>query len=479
MKRLALIAKKIQRTENGIEQRHFLGDDENQPLTQKEPAMAEQAVQRKGFLSWYFDMNLLVRISGGLIAGAIVGIALAYMPASAGPFVAYTKFFGDLFIRLLQMIVVPVIFFSLVTGAASISPTQLGRVGAKTLLFYLILVIFAICIGLALANIFQPGLGLSLIGAAEAKGRAANAPSLSSIFLNIVPTNPLDALAKGQVLPIIFFSLMFGIGLSVIRASSNETLARQGDMLFDIWTAAAEVMYRIVAGIMQYAPVGIFFLIAGVFAVQGPKVIGPLFYVLGITYLGFALHILLGFGGALVLHRLSFIKFLKGAEEAIVTAFVTRSSNATLPISLRVSEQNLGVPRTISSFSLPIGATINMDGTAIYLSICSMFIGFAVGRPLTFDQQITVMITATLGAVGAAGVPGAGVIMLLMVLESVGLKVEAGTTVAAAYAMMLGIDAIMDMGRTCLNVTGDIVAAVVVAKHEKALDMDKWQKKTV
>ncbi len=437
--------------------------------------MAENVAQKNGFLSWYFNINLLARISGALVAGAVVGIALAYSPGTAGPFVAYTKFFGDIFIRLLQMIVVPVIFFSLVTGAASIAPAQLGRVGLKTLLFYAILVVFAICIGLALANIFKPGLGLDLVGAAGAQGKAAAAPPLSTIFLNIVPTNPLDALAKGQVLPIIFFSLMFGIGLSLIRASSNETLARQGDMLFNIWTAAAEVMYKIVAGIMQYAPVGVFFLISGVFAVQGPKVIGPLFYVMGIAYLGFVLHVILGFGGAIVLHRLSFFKFLKGAEEAMVTAFVTRSSNATLPISLRVSEQNLGVPRTISSFSLPIGATINMDGTAIYLAVTSMFIAFAVGKPLTYDQQFTVLITATLGAVGAAGVPGAGAIMLLMVLESVGLKVEAGTAVAAAYAMMLGIDAIMDMGRTCLNVTGDIVAAVVVSKHEKALDLSKWE----
>ena len=436
--------------------------------------MVEQATPKKGFLSWYFNINLLVRISTALIVGAITGIILAYMPEKAASFVGYTKIFGDIFIRLLQMIVVPVIFFSLITGAASIAPAQLGRVGLKTLVFYAVLVVVAITIGLGLSNILKPGDGLDLVGIAGSQGKAADAPALSTILLNIIPTNPIDALAKGQVLPIIFFALVFGIGLSIIRASSDETLSKSGDTLFHMCSACAETMYKVVGGIMQYAPIGIFFLISSVFAIQGPKVIGPLFFVLGVAYLGFVIHIIVGFGGALVLHKLSFFKFMKGAEEAIITAFVTRSSNATLPISLRVAEEKLGVPRKISSFSLPIGATINMDGTAIYLAVCSMFIGFAVGQPLTFDQQLTVLITASLGAIGAAGVPGAGVLMLLLVLESVGLKVEAGSAVAAAYAMMIGIDTIMDMGRTCLNVTGDIVAAVVVSKHEDALDESVW-----
>jgi Na+/H+-dicarboxylate symporter len=233
-------------------------------------------------------------------------------------------------------------------------------------------------------------------------------------------------------------------------------------------------MYKIVGGVMQYAPIGVFFLISGVFATQGPRVIGPLVFVMFIAYVAFILHVVIGFGGSLTLFGLSFVKFLRGAQEAMITAFVTRSSNATLPISLRVSEDNLGVPRSISSFTLPIGATINMDGTAIYLAIGSMFIAFAIGKPLTMDQQLVVLLTATLGSIGAAGVPGAGAIMMLMVLESVNLKVEPGTAVAAAYAMMLGVDALFDMGRTCLNVTGDIVAATVVSKHEGELDMSKW-----
>jgi Na+/H+-dicarboxylate symporters len=181
------------------------------------------------------------------------------------------------------------------------------------------------------------------------------------------------------------------------------------------------------------------------------------------------------YGGLLSVFRLGFFKFLKGANEAMITAFVTRSSSGTLPITLRCAEENLGAPRSIASFTLPLGATINMDGTAIYLGVCAMFIGNAIGQPLSFSQQLTVIITATLASIGTAGVPGAGAIMLLMVLESIGLKVTEGSAVAAAYAMILGIDALLDMGRTCINVTGDMAGTAIIAKTEKELDLAKWK----
>jgi len=192
------------------------------------------------------------------------------------------------------------------------------------------------------------------------------------------------------------------------------------------------------------------------------------------VYLALIALTIIGYGGMLAVFRLGLFKFLKGANEALITAFVTRSSNGTLPVTMRVSEEQLGIPRSISSFTLPLGATINMNGTAIYLGVCAMFIGYAIGQPLTFAQQMTVVTTATLAAIGTAGVPGAGAIMLLMVLESIGLKVEAGSAVAAAYAMILGIDALLDMGRTCLNVGGDIACTAIVAKTEGELDMTKW-----
>ncbi|HSV57103.1 MAG TPA: cation:dicarboxylase symporter family transporter, partial [Magnetospirillaceae bacterium] len=194
------------------------------------------------------------------------------------------------------------------------------------------------------------------------------------------------------------------------------------------------------------------------------------------VYLGLIIHMVFVYGGFLAIFRLGLIRFLKNANEAMVTAFVTRSSAATLPITLRVAEEKLGIPRTTSSFTLPLGATINMDGTALYQGVCVMFIAFAVGQPLTMNQQLTVVLTAVLASIGTAGVPGAGAIMLLMVLESVGLKVVEGSAVAAAYAMVLGIDAILDMGRTCMNVTGDLVGTSIVTKADKELDMTKWAK---
>lgn len=435
--------------------------------------MAE--AKKRGALDWYFKTNLLARILIGLVLGAIVGIILGFFPDSVKPFVDNTKFFGDLFIRLLKMIVVPVILFSLIAGAASIAPSRLGRVGVKIMVYYILTSAFAVLIGLIFANIFQPGAGLSVAGDVAVKGTQAAPPTIVQILLNIIPTNPFESLMKGDVLPVIFFAVVFGIGLSYIKDSKQQALARSGAVLLDAVNAAAETIYVIVNGIMQYAPIGVFVLIAQVFALQGAKAIGPLLMVTLAVYAGLITHLVVTYGGLLSVYKLGFWKFLKGANEAMITAFVSRSSNATLPVTMRCSEENLGIPRSISSFTLPLGATINMDGTAIYLGVCAMFIGFATNQPLTINQQLTVIITATLASIGTAGVPGAGAIMLIMVLESVGLKVTEGSAVAAAYAMILGIDALLDMGRTSMNVTGDMVGSAIVAKTEKELDLTKWK----
>ena len=427
-------------------------------------------------LSWYFKPNLLSRILIGLVLGAIVGIALGYgSPETVKAFVDNTKFFGDLFIRLLKMIVVPVILFSLIAGAASIAPSRLGRVGVKIMAYYLATSALAVAIGLAFANVFQPGAGMGIVGDAAVQGKAAEAPTISQILLNIVPTNPAESLAKGDVLPIIFFAVLFGLAIAYVKDSKDPVVAKGADTLFQLVNAGAETMYKIVRGIMEYAPIGVFFLIAMVFAQQGAKALGPLLFVTLTVYVGLLVHLVISYGGIMAVAGLGFFKFLKGANEAMITAFVTRSSGGTLPVTMRCSEEKLGIPRNISSFTLPLGATINMDGTAIYLGVCAMFIGYATGNPLTMDQQLTVIITATLASIGTAGVPGAGAIMLLMVLESIGMKVEAGSAIAAAYAMILGIDALLDMGRTCLNVGGDMAGSAIVAKSEGELELAKWQ----
>ncbi|MDL2272551.1 dicarboxylate/amino acid:cation symporter [Desulfovibrio sp. OttesenSCG-928-I05] len=428
-------------------------------------------------MSWYFGTNLLIRIMAGLVLGAVVGIFMAFSasPETVASFVGYTKFFGDIFVNLLKMIVVPVIFLSLIAGAASITPGQLGRVGLKTLLYYLITSIISISIGLTVALLLQPGVGLGITGAEGIAGKAATAPPLSTVLLNIVPTNIIASLSKGDVLPIIFFALVFGISLAILRDNKDDHVSKYATMLYNLIATAAETMYLIVRGIMQYAPIGVFVLISVVFAQQGPKVIGPLVFLTLCVYLGLVLHLFVGYGAVLGVFKLSIFNFLRKGNEPPIMAFVTRSSSATLPVTMRVTEENLGVPRSISSFALPIGATVNMDGTAIYLAICTVFIGNAVGMPLQFDQLVTLTVVATLAAIGAAGVPGAGALMMLMVLEAIGMPVEAGSAVAAAYAMILGMDALFDMGRTCLNVTGDMIGVIAVSKSEGQLDTSKWQ----
>ena len=243
--------------------------------------------------------------------------------------------------------------------------------------------------------------------------------------------------------------------------------------LFSVFDGLAEAMYLIVKGVLQYAPIGVFALIAVVFGKQGAAAVGPLGTVTLAAFLGYVFHVVVVYGIILMINKISPVKFFKGARTPMITAFVTRSSSGTLPVTMKTMDENFGVSKNVYSFTLPLGATINMDGTAIYQGVCALFIGFAIGMPLSFGQQITVIITAVLASIGTAGVPGAGAIMLLMVLNSVGLPVEAGTPVAAAYAMILGIDAILDMGRTAVNVTGDMTGTLVVAKSEKQVDLSK------
>ncbi|AER66231.1 sodium:dicarboxylate symporter [Thermovirga lienii DSM 17291] len=422
-----------------------------------------------GLFSWYFNTNLLLRILIGLVLGGIVGLV-------AGESILWVAPFGSLFVRLLKMIVMPVILTTLVVGAASISPAELGKVGIKIVIYYLVTSAFAVAVGLLMGNVFKPGLGLDLSNIGEAAGKAIQKPSLVDTLLNIIPTNPFSALSGGAVLPTIFFAIIFGIGISYLKISKEERLKKAGDILFNVFDGAAEVMYLIVRWVLQYAPIGVFALIAVVFAKQGPKVVGPLGTVTLACFLGYILHTVVVYGGLLTLSGLNFFKFLSGAKEAMITAFVTRSSSGTLPVTMKCAEENLGVSKQVYSFTLPLGATINMDGTAIYQGVCVLFIAFAVGMPLDLTQQLTVILTAVLASIGTAGVPGAGAIMLLMVLQSVGLSMDEGSAVAAAYAMILGIDAILDMGRTCINVTGDLTGTTIVAKTEKLLNMSKWGK---
>ncbi|WP_169766945.1 dicarboxylate/amino acid:cation symporter [Campylobacter curvus] len=427
--------------------------------------------QKGGIFSFYFRSNLLVRILIGLIVGAIFGIIFQ----NAGQAIGFLQPFGDLFIRLLKMIMVPVIVCTLIVGTSSISPAQLGKVGIKIIIFYLITSLFAIIIGLFVGAVIAPGEGMMLENIAGT-AKEVKAPTLVQILLDIVPTNPFGSVAKGEVLPTICFCVFFGIALAFCRDSKDEKIKNSADIVFSFFEGMSEVMFKVVGWVMQYAPIGVFALIFIVFSKSGADAFGPLLSVTISVYIGLLLQIVLVYCVICLIYKLSPIKFLKKVRPPMVTAFVTRSSGATIPVSMETAEKDMGVPRSIFGFTIPVGATINMDGTTIYLGVCAIFIANIVGVPLNFSQQLTVVLTAVLASIGTAGVPGAGAIMLLMVLESVGLKVEAGSVVAIAYGMILGIDAILDMGRTSMNVVGDMVGAVIVAKSENELDMEAWNR---
>ncbi|AEH24840.1 dicarboxylate/amino acid:cation symporter [Pyrococcus yayanosii] len=419
-----------------------------------------------GILKKYLEYPVLQKILIGLIVGAVFGLVMGHY-GHADAVKTYIKPFGDLFVRLLKMLVMPIVFASLVVGAASISPARLGRVGAKIVVYYLLTSAFAVTLGIVMARVFNPGANLKLV-VEGAKFEPKQAPPLVETLLNIVPTNPFNALANGQVLPTIFFAIVLGIALSYLMNSKDERIKNSATTLYRAIDGLAEAVYKIVAGVMQYAPIGVFALIAYVMASYGVKVIGDLAKVTTAVYVGLILQIVLVYMVLLKIFGIDPIKFLAKAKDAMLTAFVTRSSSGTLPVTMRVAD-DMGISKGIYSFTLPLGATINMDGTALYQGVTTFFIANAIGVGLSISQQLTIVLTAVLASIGTAGVPGAGAIMLAMVLESVGLPLT-NPSVAAAYAMILGIDAILDMGRTMVNVTGDLTGTAIVAKTEGELD---------
>lgn len=428
---------------------------------------------KKGLFDWYFKSNLLIRILIGLILGAIFGIVFS----GNETLIAFFKPFGDIFIRLLKMIVIPVITFTLISGTSSISPKSLGRVGIKIIIFYLVTSFFAICVGLIFGNLLAPGAGMDLASQMGATGKELTPPpSLINLLVGIIPKNPFSAFTDGVVLSVICFSLFFGIALAYLKDSDDVTTKESAMVVSKFFEGCTNIMFKIIHWIMEYAPIGVFALIYAVFAKQGAAAFGPLASVTATVYIALIAQGLIIYGIIAYIFKLSPLRFFKKVRSPLITAFVTRSSGGTLPVSMETADEEMGVKKGVYSFTLPLGATINMDGTTIYLGVCAMFIANAVGIPLTFSQQSIIVLTAVLASVGTAGVPGAGAIMLLMVLNSIGLEVESGSAVAAAYAMIFGIDALLDMGRTAMNVTGDMLGTTVVAKSENDLNMDTWNK---
>ena len=412
------------------------------------------------------DKNLTRKILIAMLAAAVLG-TVAHLAgwSGAGKETAFQLYVvdniayivGRAFISLLQMLVVPLVFTSLVCGMASIADgASVGRMGLKTIGLYLCTTLLAVTMALLVGQIIQPGEGAGLIAGTEAAMQAKVAPDLKDVLLDMVPRNPLAALANGAMLQIIIFALMFGYTLTLTGDS--------GERVRNIFEDFNQMFMRLVFFVVALAPYGAFALLFGVFANTGPQVFGDLavyfFTLIFLLLLQFALVyslLLRAFTG------LSPIQLVKQLRPALLFAFTTSSSNATLPITLATLLKRVGVKREVASFTLPIGATVNMDGTAIMQGIAVVFISNAYGIDLNLAQYLQIIALATMMSIGTAGVPSAGLIMLSTVLVQVGLPLE-------GIGIILAIDRLLDMCRTVVNITGDSVITTIVGKSEDAFD---------
>lgn len=408
-------------------------------------------------------MGLSTQIFAALLIGAVIGVLIHYaMPSGTikdkvlVEGVLYVV--GQGFIRLMQMLVVPLVFCSLVCGSMAIGDTKtLGKVGIKTIGFYLATTALAVIVALTSANIINPGIGLDMDAVQTTEVTAASqSTNIVDTLLNIIPKNPIGSMANGDMLPIIVFALFVGIMLAKL-GSKASTVA-------NFFSQFNDVMMEMTMAIMKIAPIGVLCLIARTFATVGFAAFKPMLKYMGNVTLALAIQCFIVYQILLfVFTRLNPLKFIKKFAPVMGFAFSTATSNATIPMSIETLHKKIGVSKQISSFTIPLGATVNMDGTSIMQGVAVVFIAQAYGIPLTMGNLATVVVTATLASIGTAGVPSVGLVTLAMVLSSVGLPTE-------GIALIMGIDRILDMLRTAVNITGDAVCTTIVSHQEGALD---------
>lgn len=401
-------------------------------------------------LRFWFAIPLWQRVIGALVLGIVVGLLW-------GPDAASIKWIGDFFVRAIRMLVVPLIFFSIVAGVASIGDLRkLGAVGWRALLLFVVTGQIAVWLGLGLGTFFGPGKGLDTSAMARGPTPEPSQTTATDMILSIIPENPVQVMADGQVLPLIVFALLVGVGI-VMAKEQGEPAAR-------IFDSGAVVMQKVTSIVMELTPFGVFALMAWVAGTLGQDALFALARLVALNYLGCLLLILVVYTGIVrLLAKLPVKDFFRGMVDAIAVAYSTASSNATLPVTLRCTQRNLGVSRPTSSFVVSLGATINMDGTAMYLGLATLFGAQIFGVDLTFADYILISVLATLGSVGAAGIPGAGLIMMALVFGAVGVPLE-------TIAFVAGVDRIMDMMRTATNVTGDAAVTTAVAVMTDEID---------
>lgn len=394
-------------------------------------------------------VNLSIWILTGLVLGVLAGLVLQSVPETAQ---TVLRPIGTLFLNIVKLLIVPLVFSSITVGVCGLGDAKsVGRVGGKTIVFYLFTTALAVTVGLLAANLFPVGLGMELTVPPVEDTQEGTTLNVVDTLLNMVPTNPVAALAEGNMLQIIVTAVILGGGILIT--------GEKGRPLFEVMESLADIMYAITGAVMKFAPIAVFALIAPVVAQYGPSVLVDLLGVIALVYGACLVHAALVYSTAVgVLGKMSPLRFFKECAPAALFAFSSSSSAATLPFALDAAER-LGASHPVRSFVLPLGATINMDGTAIYQGVCALFIANVYGIDLTLAQQLTIVLTCTLASIGTAGVPGAGTIMLSMVLSSVGLPVE-------GISLVWGVDRVLDMARTTLNVTGDIACSVVVSRTE-------------
>ncbi|MGB7997760.1 MULTISPECIES: dicarboxylate/amino acid:cation symporter [Photobacterium] len=409
-------------------------------------------------------LSLTARVILGMVLGILTGFIIRSLFADTAFVQDYIvnglfEVGGSIFIASLKMLVVPLVFVSLVCGTSTLSDiSTLGRLGGKTLAFYLTTTAVAITLALTMGTLFKPGEGADL--AAATSFAAKEAPSLGEVIIGMFPTNPINSMAQGNTLQIIVFAILFGIAISAA--------GKAGERIAGVFADLNEVIMKLVALLMHIAPYGVFFLMAKLFTGLGLDAIYNLmgyFLVLSCTLI---LHAVFTYGLMLKMFSgLSPFVFFKKMEDAIMFAFSTASSNATIPVTMETATKRLGVSNKVASFTVPLGATINMDGTAIMQGVATAFIAQAFNIDLTMGDYMAVIMTATLASIGTAGVPGVGLIMLAMVLNQVGLPVE-------GIAIIMGVDRLLDMIRTAVNITGDSVVTCIVGKSENEMDISRF-----
>src|SRR5881396_1211991 len=396
-----------------------------------------------------------------IFIGLVLGIVVGYLWPSFGVAI---KPLADAFLRMIKMIIAPLLFATLVIGIAGTSDLKaMGRIGLKAIVYFEAATTIALFLGLALVNTFQPGTGLSIpIGAdtAIAAAMAQNQQHAWDIFLHLFPTSVIDAMARGDILQLVVFSLFFGIALAAIGPKGQPVVA--------VLESTAQAMFRFTGYVMAFAPIGVFAAIAATVGGRGLAILFTLGKLIALMYLGLAIFVLIVLGAVSYLIRVPFLTFVKAIREPFLIAFTTASSEAALPKSLEVMER-FGVPKNIVGFVLPTGYSFNLDGTTLYLSLASVFVAQLAGVSMTFGQQLVMMLTLMLTSKGVAGVPRAALVVLTATLTQFGLPLEGA-------AILLGIDQVMDMGRTAVNVMGNCIATAVVARWEGVFDDARMRK---